>query len=64
MKKVRLHTVSSVRDNGQKKVPSLRISGEWLEKLGFQLGRQYVIHEQPGQLVIQLIHPGEGKTCA
>jgi hypothetical protein len=63
MRKVRLFTVSSVNEK-DKKVPSLRISGEWLGKLGFNLGRKYIIQEQPGQLVIQLIYPGEEKPCA
>ena len=68
--KVRLITVSTVPSNG-KEVPALRLSGDWLGKLGFRLGRKVIIQEKPGQLMVQLVsiaaedRPGseEGSPC-
>ena len=57
--KVRLMTVSSIT-NGGKEVPALRLSGDWLSKVGFNLGKKVIIQERPGQLTIQLISLEEG----
>jgi hypothetical protein len=60
--KVRLLTVCAVSANG-KDVPALRISGDWLAKVGFKLGKKVIIREQPGQLTIQLITLEEANPC-
>jgi hypothetical protein len=52
--KVRLITIGSISAGG-KEVPSLRISGQWLAKIGFRFGKKAIISEQPGLLTIQLI---------
>lgn len=67
--RVRLITVSSALAGG-KEVPSLRISGQWLAKIGFSAGKKAIIQERPGQLTIQLItieevsHTNEIKEAA
>jgi toxic protein SymE len=38
----------------QKRVPYIRLSGPWLENLGFQSGQKVKVQEQRGRLVIQL----------
>jgi hypothetical protein len=38
----------------EKEVPYIRLSGDWLNRQGFSLGKKIVVREQPGQLVIQL----------
>jgi hypothetical protein len=60
--KVRLLTVSAVNANG-KDVPALRISGDWLAKLGFCQGKKYTIQERAGQLTLQLITFEEELPC-
>lgn len=55
--KVRKLTVSYIHAN-QKTVPAIRISGEWLARIGFDLGQKAIIREMPGQLVIQLAEEG------
>lgn len=52
--KVRLLTVSAINTNG-KDVPALRLSGDWLTKIGFNHGKKVIVQEKPGQLTIQLI---------
>jgi len=60
--KVRLITVSSIT-NGGKEVPALRLSGVWLAKMGFNLGKKVIVREQPGQLTIQLVSLEGGASC-
>ena len=38
----------------EKEIPMIRLSGDWLNRQGFSLGKKVVVREQPGQLVIQL----------
>jgi len=38
----------------EKKVPFIRLSGEWLARQGFDLGKKVIVREQPGQLVLQV----------
>jgi hypothetical protein len=38
----------------EKKVPFIRLSGEWLAREGFDLGKKIIVQEQPGKLVLQL----------
>jgi hypothetical protein len=38
----------------EKKVPFIRLSGEWLARQGFDLGKKIIVREQSGQLVLQL----------
>jgi hypothetical protein len=52
--KTRRLTVSSTYFN-EKKVPYIRLSGNWLVKNGFQTGRKFQVDEQPGSLTIRLI---------
>lgn len=60
--KVRMLTVSTMTANG-KNVPAIRLSGEWLGKVGFGLGKKIIVREQPGQLTIHLITFEEGHPC-
>lgn len=46
-------TVSSVARYNNKEVPALRISGLWLEDLGFHTGDKVTIHCENGKLVIE-----------
>jgi hypothetical protein len=52
--KTRRLTVSSTYFN-EKKVPYIRLSGNWLIENGFQTGRKIMVDEQPGSLTIRLI---------
>jgi hypothetical protein len=40
---------------GEKKVPSLRLSGEWLAAAGFGFNQKVLVRQTPGQLAIQLL---------
>jgi hypothetical protein len=60
--KVRLLTVSTVSAGGRD-VPALRISGDWLAKIGFRRGKKFIIQERAGQLTIQLITLEEAGPC-
>ena len=52
--KVRILTVSSMGiDN--KETPMIRITGKWLEKLGFLSGKKVMIEERYGQLVLKTV---------
>lgn len=37
---------------GQKKVSSIRLSGLWLERLGFAVGGRFRVQEEPGRVVL------------
>jgi hypothetical protein len=52
--KTRRLTVSSTYFN-EKKVPAIRLSGNWLFENGFQTGRKIVVDEKPGSLTIRLL---------
>lgn len=53
--KVRLLTVSSTMEN-EKEVAFIRISGKWLEALGFKAGSKYIVEEKHGQLILKLVN--------
>ncbi|MGE5581093.1 MAG: SymE family type I addiction module toxin [Bacillota bacterium] len=46
---------------GSRKVPALRLSGLWLDNLGFQSNQKVIVKQLPGLTTIQLIE--EGRTC-
>jgi hypothetical protein len=60
--KVRRLTVSTVSANG-KDVPALRISGDWLTKVGFCRGKKFIIRERAGELTLQLVTLEEADSC-
>jgi hypothetical protein len=55
-------TVSTISANG-KDVPALRISGDWLTKVGFCRGKKYTIQERAGELTLQLVTLEEANPC-
>jgi hypothetical protein len=61
--KTRRLTVSSIYAN-DKQVPAIRLSGNWLDKNGFQTGRKLQVDEQPGILTIRLILEEDEKDIA
>jgi len=52
MKEHRLTVGYSYRN--EKEIPTLRLTGDWLSRQGFGLGKKVIVREQPGILVIQL----------
>ena len=52
---IRLLTVYSTYTSSTE-IPQIRIQGKWLEKLGFHVGKKFIIEEKYGQLVIRLVH--------
>ena len=52
--KTRAHTVGSTRVH-KKRVPQIRLSGQWLERQGFRPGRKFIIREMAGSLTLSLI---------
>jgi hypothetical protein len=52
--KVRILTVGTV-SVGVKDVPALRISGDWLAKVGFCRGKKFIVRERAGELTLQLV---------
>ena len=52
---IRLLTVYSAY-TGSAEIPQIRIQGKWLEKLGFNDGKKFIVEEKYGQLVIRLVH--------
>jgi hypothetical protein len=60
--KVRLLTVSNVYTGG-KEVPALKISGDWLAKVGFRQGKKFIIQERVGELTLQLVTLEEAGPC-
>jgi Toxin SymE, type I toxin-antitoxin system len=51
---VRLGTVCSRWRDGRR-LPELRITGRWIEDVGFDLGRQYEVGVAAGKLTIQAL---------
>jgi hypothetical protein len=50
----RCGTVSTYwRDN--EAVPQVRLSGNWLQQAGFELGREFEIGVEPGVLVVRVV---------
>ena len=47
------HTVYSILTNG-KKVPLIRLSGQWLERCGFKPGCKYTVNELSGCLLLMV----------
>ena len=60
--KVRLLSVSRASANG-KDVPALRISGDWLEKIGFRQGKNFIVKGRAGELTLQLVTLEEAGPC-
>jgi hypothetical protein len=60
--KVRILTVGTV-SVGVKDVPALRISGDWLAKIGFRQGKNFIVQERAGQLTLQLVTLEEAGPC-
>jgi hypothetical protein len=59
--KQRQLTISSLYyDN--KRVPMIRISGNWLAQSGFEIGDKIQIEVKPGSLLINLIMPENEKA--
>ncbi|MHB8064123.1 MAG: SymE family type I addiction module toxin [Ruminiclostridium sp.] len=52
--KVRLLTITSMGMDS-KEAPMIRITGKWLERLGFGIGKKIMVEEKYGQLVIKVI---------
>lgn len=46
--------------SGEKPVPSVRISGSWLERFGFARGSRVVIAAEQGRLVLTVTDPRSG----
>lgn len=51
---IRLLTVYGTY-TGSTEIPQIRIQGKWLEKLGFNNGKKFIVEEKYGQLVIRLV---------
>ena len=60
--KVRLLTVSNVYTGG-KEVPALKISGDWLTKIGFRQDKNFIVKERAGELTLQLVTLEEAGPC-
>ncbi|NLW47986.1 MAG: type I toxin-antitoxin system SymE family toxin [Firmicutes bacterium] len=58
MKNHRQIVVSSIY-NKNKKVPYIRLSGNWLAENGFKIGRKIQVHIKPGSLLLNLITTDE-----
>ncbi len=54
-KTIKIHTVYRNHSNNIRRVPVLRLSGVWLEKVGFTAGRQVTITIREELLIIQPI---------
>jgi hypothetical protein len=54
MKKYRQIVVSSIH-NKNKKVPYIRLSGNWLAENSFKIGRKIQVYAKPGSLLLNLI---------
>jgi hypothetical protein len=52
------HTVGSIRIK-RKQVPRIRLSGQWLDRNGFQPGRKFTVYELSGCLILSLPRPDE-----
>ncbi len=50
--KTRRLTISSIYSN-DKRVPYIRLSGNWLVENGFQTGQKIIVEEKPGSLTIR-----------
>ena len=50
----RPYTVSSVNDKNYNSKPALRISGDWLADLGFEIGKKVNIICEAGKLTVTL----------
>lgn len=52
MRKLKIHTKFRTRTWDNTTVPEIRLEGRWLEKLGFEKGKEVLIEEQQNQLII------------
>ncbi len=52
------HTVGSI-DINQKRVPHIRLSGQWLDRHGFRPGCKFTVYELTGCLILSLVKPEE-----
>jgi len=52
------------RHTGNRRVPVLRLSGLWLEQLGFAISSKTQIAARAGDLVVSMIDPGSEIGCA
>ena len=53
-KDVRKMKVYETSGYGGKRVPQIKISGEWLERLGFNIGDEIEVRCEKGRLVIEV----------
>lgn len=51
-KKVSITSLHRATSRGSSKVPYLRMSGRWLEQLGFPTGTRVIVSGEPGKLVL------------
>jgi hypothetical protein len=53
-----LRAVSATSRLGKRRVPSIRLSGAWLERVGFRRGVEYlVLADVPNQILLVLTDP-------
>ncbi|WP_406848150.1 SymE family type I addiction module toxin [Xanthomonas bonasiae] len=52
------------RHTDDQRVPVLRLSGLWLEQLGFSIGSKPQITARAGDLVVSMVDPGSEVGCA
>lgn len=50
----RVLSISYVSANNNE-VPSIRLQGKWLEKLGFKHGNKVFVEEAKGEIILRLI---------
>jgi len=69
---IRVNTVSSIFRRStspfmqykNKYVPFLRLSGQWLESFGFEIGKKYVIYAMKNQLILRTSSCGSSSSCS
>lgn len=57
MKKLKIGSLYQQTQKKSKKVPYIRLSGEYLSKYGFNQGQVITVHLQKGKIVIETYKP-------
>ena len=56
MKKIKIQTKHRRRTYDQITIPEIKMEGKWLDRLGFETGKEVQVKQQRHKLTITLIH--------
>jgi len=54
LRKLKIHSKFQTRTSNHITIPSIKIEGKWLEKIGFEKGKMVIVEQKKNRLVITL----------